>query len=242
MVMTNKAPNGILGKTILVVDGESDIREILAFQLQQQGAHVIEAASLLEALAQLKHVPVDAIVTESRFNDCGEPCKVIELLRSSGSRAPCVFMTAFAETSEYIAYEAGAQALFYKPTHLKTFGEFMARALAEAPGRLFRKSERYVSYLEGEISFLQGSYSAWVLNLSLGGMFLQSSGYLPKVNEEFTFHVNGKVQIEGKAIVRWVRSQDESSLMRGFGVEFQNLSSDSQEALERFVNEQRTKG
>lgn len=240
--MANKTPNRISGKTILVVDGEADIREILAFQLQQQGAQVIEAMSLPEALEQLKRAPVDAIITESQFNDYREPCKVIELLRSSGSRAPCVFMTAFTETTEYIAYEAGAQALFYKPTHLKTFAEFMARSLTEAPGRLFRKAERYPSHLEGKLSFFQGSYSAWVLNLSLGGMFLQSPGYQPKVNEEFTFQVSGKIEIEGKAIVRWVRSEDESSLMRGFGVEFQNLKSDSQEALNRFVNEQRTKG
>jgi CheY-like chemotaxis protein len=52
------------GELVLVVDDEPAIVELLAIQLRRLGCSVATATSVADAIEQLEHAPVDAIVSD----------------------------------------------------------------------------------------------------------------------------------------------------------------------------------
>ena len=54
-------------KSVLVVDDEEDLREILRFELEDQGYNVLEADGVDEALSRLSKNHVDVVVSDIRM-------------------------------------------------------------------------------------------------------------------------------------------------------------------------------
>ena len=122
-------------KTILVVDDEVSIVDILKFNLEKNGYQVITAFDGDDALHKVKNNPVDCIILDLMLPNIGglEVCRII---RSTPiiSRTPIIMLTAKSEeTDKVIGLGIGADDYITKPFSLR---ELFARIDA-----LIRRSE-----------------------------------------------------------------------------------------------------
>jgi CheY-like chemotaxis protein len=104
---------------LLVVDDDSDTREMLRFILEQEGAHVSLASSVREAFESYQNSPPNLIVA-----DIGMPEQngyaLIAMIRAAdkqeGRTTPAIALTAFTSPAdEKAALKAGFQKYMSKP-------------------------------------------------------------------------------------------------------------------------------
>jgi len=118
-ITSNSLPlNGI---RVLVVDDDTDSRDIIAFVLEQDGAFVIAVSSAYEALETLAEIKPDVLVS-----DIGMPemdgymliHQVRTLIPEQGGRIPAIALTAFARNDDQQeALKAGFQMHLSKPVN-----------------------------------------------------------------------------------------------------------------------------
>ncbi len=126
----------LTGTTVLIVDDESDARELVRQILGERGAHVDAAASAEEALALLQREAPDVLIS-----DIGMPgtdgFELIRRVRShpdrSVARVKAVALTAFARAEdESRALRSGFHAFLRKPVDAVTLVSQVARLHDEA--------------------------------------------------------------------------------------------------------------
>ncbi|EYR63598.1 chemotaxis protein CheY [Actinotalea ferrariae CF5-4] len=85
-----------MSRTILVVDDEPDIRELIRLSLERLGGHrVVACASGAEALGRLPEEPVDGVLLDVRMPGMDGPEVLAALRRTpAGADVPVVFLTA----------------------------------------------------------------------------------------------------------------------------------------------------
>jgi two-component system, NtrC family, response regulator HydG len=116
------------GKTVLLVDDEPDLREILAFDFKMQGCTVYEAGSGKEGFEVVKKNDIDLVVSDIRMAN-GTGVDLLEWIKSYNPTRPIVFLlSGFSDVSEKDAKEKGAVALFNKPFNRKE----LLRAITES--------------------------------------------------------------------------------------------------------------
>jgi CheY-like chemotaxis protein len=124
------------GLRILVVDDETDIRELVAFILQQSGAEVTVAASAEEALAALNQSVPDVLLSDIGMPDV-DGYMLMRQVRTfpaqQGGQIPAIALTAYAgEYNQQQAFQAGFQLHISKPVE--------PEELVSAIARLVRRS------------------------------------------------------------------------------------------------------
>lgn len=90
-------------KTILLVDDDSSVRSLVAYQLQDMGFHVVEAEDGSQALdlfdrQRARGLSIDAILTDVRMPRMDGPSFVRQV--HSREPVPALFMTGYAEAAE----------------------------------------------------------------------------------------------------------------------------------------------
>ena len=113
-------------KTILVVDDEKDIVEMLSYNLRKEGYHVVAATNGREALAQAKSRHPDLILLDLMMPEIDGLQVMKELKRDKSTEAiPVLFLTAKgSETDEIVGLELGAEDYIVKPISI---GKILAR-------------------------------------------------------------------------------------------------------------------
>lgn len=118
------------GLRILVVDDETDIRELVAFILQQSGAAVTVAASAEEALAAWNQSVPDVLLSDIGMPDVDGYMLMRQVRTFSvqqGGQIPAIALTAYAgEYNQQQAFQAGFQLHISKPVE----PEELVRAIA----------------------------------------------------------------------------------------------------------------
>ncbi len=104
-------------KTILIVDDEQDIRDMLAYNLTREGFAVETAANGKEALEKLEQTPTALVILDIMMPEMDgfEACRAI---RSNPKTAqiPVLFLTARAgEVDQIVSLELGADDYVQKP-------------------------------------------------------------------------------------------------------------------------------
>jgi CheY-like chemotaxis protein len=141
-------------KKILVVEDNSDCRELVVIQLKRMGYHVIEAATgeegIRKALAELP----DLIIMDLGLPMISGIEATIELKEEpTTARIPVVAFTAWEEeTYKRRAKAAGIETFLTKPTSFGVFRQVVQRILsANAPNQLpiDRKAENLRRVLIG---------------------------------------------------------------------------------------------
>lgn len=118
------------GRTIMIVDDEPDLREVLALDFQDLGCKTIEAKSGNQAFELLQKHTVDAIISDIRMPD-GNGVDLLEKVRKLHPSTPVMcLVTAYADINEEEARRRGATALFPKPFDRKELITALERALA----------------------------------------------------------------------------------------------------------------
>ncbi|MBD1914097.1 MULTISPECIES: PAS domain S-box protein [unclassified Leptolyngbya] len=107
------------GTKILVVDDESDTRELVAFVLEQQGAQVTAATSAQEALSILPQAKPDVLLSDIGMPEM-DGYMLIQQVRAlapeQGGQIPAIALTAYAgDTNRQQVIAAGFQKHISKP-------------------------------------------------------------------------------------------------------------------------------
>ena len=126
-------------KTILVVDDEKDIVEMLSYNLKKEGYRVITSSNGREALAQAKQERPDLILLDVMMPELDGLQVVKELKRDKATEfVPVLFLTAKgSETDEIVGLELGAEDYIVKPISM---GKLLSRVRTA-----FRRSEQSTS-------------------------------------------------------------------------------------------------
>ena len=128
-----------MASTILVVDDERDILELLKYNLEKEGYRVLTAHNGKEALRVVKQHP-DLVVLDVMMPelDGWEVCKAIRKDPAT-AKTPIVFLTARdSEIDEVVGLELGADDYITKPVKVRTF---LARVKRALKGRAGAESE-----------------------------------------------------------------------------------------------------
>lgn len=115
--------------SILLIDDEPDIIEILEIVFQEEGMEVFKAASGREALSLLREHPIDVVISDIRMPDTSG----VEILKEAKSFTPdstFIMITAFATTETAIeALNNGAFDYLTKPFQIDELRGIVHRAL-----------------------------------------------------------------------------------------------------------------
>ena len=111
---------------ILLVDDDSDIREILKEHLILHGGLVAEANDGSKAFEMIKMHDFDVVVSDLRMpNTSG--IELIKLVRGYAGKAPrMILMSSFADLSSEQARDLGAEGLYLKPQNIKDLIELIS--------------------------------------------------------------------------------------------------------------------
>ncbi len=180
---TGAYPEGVMARTILVVDDEPILRETLAEALDADGFRVITAADGREALARFREHRPELVVLDLMLPELSgiEVCRIIR--QESG--VPILMLTAkSSELDKVVGLELGADDYVTKPFSLR---ELSARIRA-----LLRRTEQPAA--EGPASVAVGD-----LVVDLAGHRLLRDGepvpLKPKVFELLAFLVRHPGQV-----------------------------------------------
>jgi len=115
--------------TVLVVDDEADIRELLELTLLRMGLAVAAAASVAEANALLKARRFDLCLTDMRLPD-GDGLELVRYIGEHCAELPVAVITAYGSAENAVAaLKAGAFDYLSKPVSLEDLRTLVKSAL-----------------------------------------------------------------------------------------------------------------
>jgi signal transduction histidine kinase/CheY-like chemotaxis protein len=125
--------DNLSGLRILAVDDDADMRELLAFVLQQAGAIATVVSSAREVLEELEQTQPDLLVSDigmPEMNGYMLIRQVRQLPPEQGGRIPAIALTAYAaEYDQQEALSAGFQQHLSKPIEPDKLVEIIARLM-----------------------------------------------------------------------------------------------------------------
>lgn len=228
--------------TILVVDDEPDLGELVAFEFELVGASVLSASNGKEALDMVKKNNIDVVVSDIRMPG-GDGVELLETLRNMNPRSPSLlFMTGFADITLEDAYDKGAVAMFGKPFNRKELIDAVSMSVKENEEKWNQpldNTDELNTYTLNLSSFHDAQLEK-KFALGRGGIYLMYEDSLPAVSEKVKFQLNfenGEVKnFSGQGIVRWVRRHEDGELKKGIGIEFRFVESENRDVVFREMN------
>ena len=128
MGQTNGNPSGdavpvttSAGSSVLVLDDDATIRDVVCRFLQKHGYRSLEASTVSEAAAVLQDASVIAVLLDVRLSGPGSGLDLLHQLRNEPAldTTPAIVMTAVVLTeAEKVVVEQHGGLLFYKPDGL----------------------------------------------------------------------------------------------------------------------------
>jgi len=116
-------------QTVLIVDDEPDIRELLDITLSRMGLDTNCAATLAEAKAMVKDIQPDLCLTDMRLPD-GNGITLVEYIQSEFPNIPVAMITAHGSVETAIsALKSGAFDFISKPIELESLRNLVNTAL-----------------------------------------------------------------------------------------------------------------
>jgi CheY-like chemotaxis protein len=121
---------------VLIVDDEADMRELICFILEEQGATVRVAASAAEALQQISESLPDIVISDigmPKMDGYALMRQVRTSLSKQGKMIPAIALTAYAgDVNEQQALSAGFQRHLAKPIEPEQLLKTIAQVMAES--------------------------------------------------------------------------------------------------------------
>ena len=217
-------------KTILIVDDEPDLREILQLELEDEGYQTELASQAHEALEILATKNIDLIVSDIRMPGGDGVLLLDSVIEKYQESIPLIFVSGFADITIEESYHKGAWSMFSKPLNTERLFEYISFALS-APSERWKKKSDWDSAPAIKLNGANHNFA-----LGRGGCFLSIDQDLPRPAEQI--HLKLEVEpgtfIEGLCICRWQRSsQLKDDYKRGVGLEFVELSAESIDLIEK---------
>lgn len=214
-------------KKLLIVDDESDLREIIASEFEFLGARVFQAENVKSAQSVLAKNKIDLIISDIRMP--GESgIDLVKYVKSKNDDAPpIILITGFADVTIEDAFEFGAEALMNKPFKLEDLIQLATKLLTPITERyihpdLASKKELSITFNED----LKEKIHMQEVAIGRGGISLTLDSHLVdwSIGEKLNFDLKYKdIELNGRAICRWCRSKGNGQLS-SFGFEFTQLT------------------
>ena len=116
-------------QTVLIVDDEPDIRQLLDITLSRMGLETMAAADLTEARALLDGNHIDLCLTDMKLPD-GNGISLVEYIQQAYPDTPVALITAYGNVETAItALKAGAFDFISKPIELERLRSLVSNAL-----------------------------------------------------------------------------------------------------------------
>lgn len=233
---------GLKDLSILVVDDEPDLGELVAFEFELLGARVQNSLNGREALEKIKSRNFDVVVSDIRMPG-GDGVELLDRLRAHNLKMPALaFMTGYADITAEEAYHKGAIAMFGKPFNRKDLINTVATAVLP-----YRERWPMPSLPANGIPPLEGSFPSALdasnnnqLRFGHGGFFFSTTEKTANVNDRvrFLFHFADEPfkTVSGEGIVRWIRRQQIGNHPPGMGVEFAAIDEPYRDAFFEFID------
>jgi len=121
---------GVVSRTVLIVDDEEDILELLELTLLKMGLDVERASSVKEAIKKVKEDSFDLCLTDMRLPD-GDGLEVLKYISENDQDLPVAVITAHGNTENAVAaLKAGAFDYLAKPVSLEQLRTLVKSALS----------------------------------------------------------------------------------------------------------------
>ena len=230
-------------KTILIVDDEEDLREIIEFVLEEENYQTKLASNGKEALNILSTEAVDLVVSDIRMPD-GDGIYLLDKHKEQKGTQPVIFVSGFSDLTLETAYHKGADAIFAKPVNTEDLVHYVKQCLLEPKERWQKKTDwSQASSLSLSITSLEDAAQNKDFILGTGGAFVKISEELPCFQKPLHIKIIiEEVQKTFEGIVRvcWHRNEHSEPLPKGIGVEFEELTQESLTLLESYLSTHQT--
>lgn len=122
-------------QTVLIIDDEPDIRELLEITLLRMGLDTITAGNVQDALAKIAQYQPDLCLTDMKLPD-GTGIDIVRHLQKHHPHIPVAVITAFGSMDTAVeALKAGAYDFVSKPVELPKLRELVQTALKLSAGK-----------------------------------------------------------------------------------------------------------
>lgn len=228
---TTMDENLLNGKTFLVVDDETDLRDIVASELEFMGAKVYQAENISGAEKILNETTIDLVVSDIRMPG-GTGIDLLNHIKAKNVQSPpIILITGFADITVEDAFNQGAEALMNKPFKLD---DLIKLAVKFTHSLRSRYSEE-VSGARKELKLtipdsIQNRIDAKEFLLGRGGLALKFpyEGTKFELGDVIKFNLKfDGVTLEGSAVCRWFKLGEQGSFKASLGIEFMHLSDES---------------
>ncbi len=116
-------------KTVLIVDDEPDIRELLDITISRMGLHTVSVGCVSEAVAVLEQQPVQLCLTDIKLPD-GSGLEVVRHIQQHCNNTAAAVLTAYGSTELAVeALKAGAFDFINKPISVEQLRNLIKSAL-----------------------------------------------------------------------------------------------------------------
>jgi CheY-like chemotaxis protein len=216
------------GKTLLVVDDEADLRDIVASELEFMGAKVFQADNIANAQSILDQNAIDLIVSDIRMPG-GTGIDLLDSVKARDvNKPPVILITGFADITLEDAFDKGAEAMLNKPFKLDDLIKLVVRYTSDYYERFNQKVEaKRVIPAEDQLS---------PFTLGRGGLSVEISTHGRKIEmgECLEFDLkHGEGIFRGQGVCRWYRPVDGSS-KAVIGLEIFSLEENSLGHFQKF--------
>ena len=215
----------LLGKTLLVVDDEVDLRDIVASELEFMGAKVIQAENISVAQKVLSENKIDLVVSDIRMPG-GTGIDLLDAMKARDVNSPpIILITGFADITVEDAFNKGAEALMNKPFRLDDLIKMAVRFCGPLESRLNEEVPETTKVIDRSFDSTISEYS-----IGRGGMsvVIDHPAKRFEVGENVQFELKFSDQtFNGTAVCRWHKHFDQVNHKLAVGLEFVKLAGQS---------------
>lgn len=231
--------NVLQGKSLLVVDDEEDLREIVASEFEFMGGKVHQAENISVAKQILSQNNVDLIVSDIRMPG-GTGIDLLDHLKSQDvNEPPIMLITGFADITVEEAFNRGAEALINKPFKLDDLIQVAARLTGPLDKRF-----QVQDFAPGKTLALNFAESGETFALGRGGCSFRFNpqGKKFEINDVigFEFTLSERI-LSGVGMVRWVRYSEHQDGKILMGLEFLSVDGEGHDFILENFHSKKTK-
>lgn len=233
------------GFSILVIDDEPGIRDLLCLDLKGAGYRVSTASNGKEGLDLLTREPIDLVITDIRMAEMGG-IQVLKDLRSQfrGPSPAVILITGHFGIELEFALALGASCLVPKPFGRHDLLEKIKRVLMPLRERWSEDSVEFGGQMsfEIEIQNLDRASQDGKFIVGWGGFFVHTPSMVPETGQKIKFDINilspSPVRLQGGGRIVWGRSKIVDQLLPGVGIEICYFNAESIESAVGWFSEQ----